>query len=155
MRLTTRGRYAVTAMFDLALQPVSEPVALADIASRQDISLSYLEQLFGRLRRAGLVESVRGPGGGYRLARSTDTIAIADILSAVDEMLDATDFAERQSDSTEQRCPTHNLWRALTVQVDHFLNRVTLADLLVEPGNVEQPLRPMSLPRASGSTSVP
>ncbi|MEM7377744.1 MAG: Rrf2 family transcriptional regulator [Pseudomonadota bacterium] len=155
MRLTTRGRYAVTAMFDLALQPASQPVALADIAGRQDISLSYLEQLFGRLRRAGLVESVRGPGGGYRLARETDAISVAEILRAVDELLDATHFGGHKNCQREQRCPTHNLWQALTAQIEHFLNRVTLADLLVEPGNAEQPLRHMKLPSATGSTSAP
>jgi len=155
VRLTTRGRYAVTAMFDLALQPTSEPVALADIASRQDISLSYLEQLFGRLRRAGLVESVRGPGGGYRLARETSAVSVAEILSAVDELLDATHCGGNENCKREQRCPTHNLWHALTVQIDHFLNRVTLADLLVEPGNAEQPLRPMKLPGVAGNTPPP
>lgn len=152
MRLTTRGRYAVNAMFDLSLQPVGEPVSLADIAARQDISLSYLEQLFGRLRRAGLVESVRGPGGGYRLARTIEDITIADILSAVDELIDATHCAGGENCQRQQRCPTHNLWRALTVQIDHFLNRVTLADLLVDPDNPEQPLRPMSLPGSTRST---
>ncbi|MEM9603224.1 MAG: Rrf2 family transcriptional regulator [Pseudomonadota bacterium] len=155
MRLTTRGRYAVAAMFDLALQPASQPVALADIAGRQDISLSYLEQLFGRLRRAGLVESVRGPGGGYRLARETDAISVAEILSAVDELLDATHRGSHKTCQREQRCPTHNLWQALTVQIEHFLSRVTLADLLVEPGNAEQPLRHMKLPSATGSTPAP
>lgn len=155
MRLTTRGRYAVTAMFDLALQPRREPVALADIATRQDISLSYLEQLFGRLRRAGLVESVRGPGGGYRLARETDAISVSEILGAVDELLDATHCGGSKNCQRDQRCPTHNLWNALTVQIDHFLNRVTLADLLVNPESTEQPLRPMKVPGATDTTTAP
>lgn len=155
MRLTTRGRYAVTALFDLALQPASQPVALADIAARQDISLAYLEQLFGRLRRAGLVESVRGPGGGYRLARDTDAISVAEMLTAVDESLDVTHCGGDQNCKREQRCPTHSLWHALSVQIDHFLNRVTLADLLVQQGNVEQPLRPMKRPVDPGSQVTP
>ena len=128
MRLTTKGRFAVTAMIDLALNSGDGPVTLAAINERQKISLSYLEQLFGRLRRYGLVESVRGPGGGYCLARLDADITIADVVRAVDEMLDATQCGGLQNCRQAQRCMTHELWSTLNDRIYEFLSSVTLAD---------------------------
>ena len=128
MRLTTKGRFAVTAMIDLALNSGDGPVTLAAISERQKISLSYLEQLFGRLRRYGLVESVRGPGGGYCLARPDADITIADVVRAVDEMLDATQCGGLQNCRQDQRCMTHELWSTLNDRIYEFLSSVTLAD---------------------------
>ncbi len=128
MRLTTKGRFAVTAMLDLALNRGDGPVTLAAISERQKISLSYLEQLFGKLRRFGLVESVRGPGGGYCLARPCEQITIADVVRAVDEMLDATQCGGMQNCRKEQRCMTHELWVTLNDKIYEFLSSVTLAD---------------------------
>ncbi len=128
MRLTTKGRFAVTAMIDLALNSGDGPVTLAAISERQKISLSYLEQLFGRLRRYGLVESVRGPGGGCCLARPDADITIADVVRAVDEMLDATQCGGLQNCRQAQRCMTHELWSTLNDRIYEFLSSVTLAD---------------------------
>ena len=128
MRLTTKERFAVTAMIDLALNSGDGPVTLAAISERQKISLSYLEQLFGRLRRYGLVESVRGPGGGYCLARPDADITIADVVRAVDEMLDATQCGGLQNCRQAQRCMTHELWSTLNDRIYEFLSSVTLAD---------------------------
>ena len=128
MRLTTKGRFAVTAMIDLALNSGDGPVTLAAISERQKISLSYLEQLFGKLRRYGLVESVRGPGGGYCLARQDADITIADVVRAVDEMLDATQCGGLQNCRQAQRCMTHELWSTLNDRIYEFLSSVTLAD---------------------------
>ena len=130
MRLTTRGRFAVTALLDVALQCSPDPVTLADISRRQDISLSYLEQLFGKLRRRGLVESVRGPGGGYRLARDPGLVTVADIISAVDESFDATLCGGRQNCSDGRRCMTHSLWDGLNQKVLSYLVSVTLQELV-------------------------
>ena len=139
MQLSTRGRYAVMAMVDLATRQTlgceCGPVCLAEIAARQKLSQAYLEQLFGRLRRAGLVGSARGPGGGYRLARSSDAMAIADIIAAVDEPIQAT-REERQPGCIEGlrarrgRCQTHDLWEELGRQIQFFLEGVTLADVV-------------------------
>lgn len=133
MKLTTKGRYAVMAMVDLARHGGDGPVALADIALRQEISLSYLEQLFAKLRRGGLVRSVRGPGGGYLLARPGDDTRIADIILAVDEPLRATRCRPSTSLgclSDHSRCLTHDLWEELGNQIQVFLNSVTLEDVL-------------------------
>jgi Rrf2 family iron-sulfur cluster assembly transcriptional regulator len=130
MRLTTKGRFAVTAMTDLALNGGVGPVTLAGISERQKISLSYLEQLFGKLRRHKLVTSVRGPGGGYRLARAKDRISVADIVRAVDESLDATQCGGRENCKDEERCLTHTLWTTLNFKMYEYLESVTLADLL-------------------------
>ena len=130
MRLTTKGRFAVTAMTDLALNDGLGPVTLAGISERQKISLSYLEQLFGKLRRHRLVTSVRGPGGGYRLARAKDGISVADIVRAVDEALDATQCGGRENCKDEERCLTHTLWTTLNFKMYEYLESVTLADLL-------------------------
>jgi Rrf2 family iron-sulfur cluster assembly transcriptional regulator len=130
MRLTTKGRYAVTAMLDLAIHGAPEPVTLSDISLRQDISLSYLEQLFARLRRHGLVQSVRGPGGGYRLGRSTEEIAIVDIIDAVDESVDATKCQGQGNCQQGEICLTHHLWEDLSAQINDFLRGISLADLM-------------------------
>jgi Rrf2 family iron-sulfur cluster assembly transcriptional regulator len=138
MRLTTKGRYAVTAMLDLALHQGEGPVSLADISRRQELSLSYLEQLFARLRRAGLVLSVRGPGGGYLLQREDNRIFVADIIDAVDESYDATACEGRggcQQDG--ETCLTHSLWDDLSQQIHRFLGGISLADL-VGRGDVQQ-----------------
>ena len=133
MRLSTKGRYAVMAMADLAGNAgEGKPVALADIAQRQDISLSYLEQLFAKLRRGGLVSSVRGPGGGYRLSRPSTELRIADIIVAVDEPIAATRCKPGSSKGctkTGARCVTHDLWEELGQQIHVFLSSVSLADV--------------------------
>jgi len=130
MRLTTKGRYAVTAMLDLAIHADREPVTLSDISVRQDISLSYLEQLFARLRRSELVQSVRGPGGGYRLGKETRQIAIVDIIDAVDESVDATRCQGRGNCQHGETCLTHYLWEDLSQQIHDFLSGISLADLM-------------------------
>ncbi|MDF1621870.1 Fe-S cluster assembly transcriptional regulator IscR [Pseudohongiella nitratireducens] len=130
MRLTTKGRYAVTAMLDLAIHAGTEPVTLSDISLRQDISLSYLEQLFGRLRRRQLVVSIRGPGGGYQLAHETGDIAIVDIINAVDESVDATRCQGQGNCQQGETCLTHHLWEDLSQQIHEFLRGISLADLM-------------------------
>ena len=133
MRLTTKGRFAVTAMIDLGLRQDKGPVTLAAISQRQKISLSYLEQLFGRLRRHELVESMRGPGGGYKLARGGKDITVADIIYAVDEPLDATQCGGKENCHGEgNRCMTHELWAALNAKMVDFLDSVTLQKLVDE-----------------------
>ena len=129
MKLTTKGRYAVTAMLDLALHNGGQPVSLADISERQDISLSYLEQLFSKLRRAGLVVSMRGPGGGYQLNGAPDDIVVSDIISAVDESVDATRCGGMADCQDNKRCLTHDLWADLSSQIRNFLSGITLADM--------------------------
>lgn len=129
MRLTTKGRFAVTAMMDLALRGDDGPVALAGVSERQKISLSYLEQLFGKLRRYSLVGSVRGPGGGYCIARPLNMVTVADIVRAVDEPLDATQCGGRENCLDDHRCMTHDLWTALNAKMYDYLSSVTLADL--------------------------
>ncbi|TVS19050.1 MAG: Rrf2 family transcriptional regulator [Gammaproteobacteria bacterium] len=133
MRLTTRGRYAVTAMLDLALHGTEGPVTLAEIATRQNISLAYLEQLFARLRRHGLVRSVRGPGGGYRLAEAGLQISVVDIIDAVDETLDATRCGGGGDCQGGRTCLTHELWSDLSARVHAFLAEVTLEQMVERP----------------------
>lgn len=136
MRLTTKGRFAVIAMIDLALRELDRPVTLAGISERQKISLSYLEQLFGKLRKHGLVESIRGPGGGYRIARQMDKITVADIVTAVDEpigahMPDMPDMPESfGSIAEEKKCLTQDLWNNLNSIILDYLRSVTLRDLV-------------------------
>lgn len=130
MRLTTKGRFAVTAMIDLGLRHGTGPVTLAEISGRQKISLSYLEQLFGKLRRHQLVESVRGPGGGYCLARDMATISVADIILAVDEPIDATQCGGRENCHDEQKCLTHDLWATLNEKIFSYLESVNLLQLV-------------------------
>nr|WP_272901697.1 Rrf2 family transcriptional regulator [Methylomicrobium sp. RS1] len=128
--MTTKGRYAVTAMLDLAFHSQKAPVTLTDIATRQTISLSYLEQLFARLRRAGMVKGVRGPGGGYTLANKASTINIADIIAAVDEQIDTTKCGGEGNCQNHKACLTHDLWMGLSEQIRGYLKGITLADLL-------------------------
>ena len=130
MRLTTKGRFAVTAMIDLAMRGETGPVALASVSERQKISLSYLEQLFGKLRRYKLVDSVRGPGGGYCIARPLSMVTVADIIRAVDEQLDATQCGGRENCHDEHRCMTHDLWSTLNSKMYEYLSSVTLAELV-------------------------
>lgn len=130
MRLTTRGRYAVTAMLDLALHAERGPVSLAEIAGRQGISQSYLEQLFSRLRKRSLVDGTRGPGGGYRLGRPRDAISVADVIDAVDENVDATKCGGQRNCHDERRCLTHDLWTDLSNEIRTFLAGVSLDELI-------------------------
>lgn len=141
MKLTTKGRYAVTAMLDLALHEHDGSVSLSDIAARQDISLSYLEQLFGRLRRAGLVKSARGASGGYSLAKPTSDIAVADVIEAVDEIVDTTRCGGSADCQNHERCLTHGLWDDLGKQIREFLGAVNLKDLVSRVGVKEVALR--------------
>jgi Rrf2 family transcriptional regulator, iron-sulfur cluster assembly transcription factor len=134
MRLTTKGRYAVTAMLDLAIHNDRGPISLADISNRQGISLSYLEQLFARLRKQGLVVSTRGPGGGYTLSRSASDTPIADVIAAVDEKLDTTRCGGAGDCHNSQRCLTHDLWTDLSDQIRQFLTNITLADVMARNG---------------------
>ena len=130
MRLTTKGRFAVTAMIDLALRQHNGPVTLAGISQRQKISLSYLEQLFGKLRRHDLVESTRGPGGGYSLARAAREISVSNIIFAVDEPLDATQCGGKQDCQDDGPCMTHELWSTLNKRMIEYLDSVSLQDLV-------------------------
>ncbi|NQV68801.1 MAG: Fe-S cluster assembly transcriptional regulator IscR [Pseudohongiella sp.] len=132
MRLTTKGRYAVTAMLDLALHKNQGPVSLADISLRQAISLSYLEQLFAKLRKASLVSSVRGPGGGYELQRNSELLYIAEIIDAVDESVDTTKCQGAGDCQGGETCLTHYLWQDLSEQIHAFLEGISLADLVAK-----------------------
>ena len=132
MRLTTKGRFAVTAMVDLAMRQTRGPVTLAAISERQHISLSYLEQLFGKLRRRKLVSSVRGPGGGYRLAQPMQSVTVADIVIAVDEPLDATQCGGKENCADDKRCMTHELWATLNKKMHEYLSSVSLGDLVAQ-----------------------
>ncbi len=143
MRLTTKGRFAVTAMIDLALHQHDDPVSLAEISARQEISLSYLEQLFSKLRRHHVVESVRGPGGGYNLGRVAQNISVADIILAVDEPIDATQCGGKQNCHSAEhpggtRCMTHDLWATLNAKMIEFLDSVSLHDLVVQQSSAPQ-----------------
>ncbi len=162
MRLTTKGRFAVTAMIDLALHHGSGPVTLSEISGRQKISLSYLEQLFGKLRRHQLVESVRGPGGGYCLAKDLAGVSVADIILAVDEPIDATQCGGKENCRDEQKCLTHDLWAALNDRIFDYLGSVTLRQLVenekarevAKAAGVAQ-VHDMREPGKRGSNAVP
>jgi Rrf2 family iron-sulfur cluster assembly transcriptional regulator len=130
MKLTSKGRYAVTAMLDVALHSRKSPVSLADISERQEISLSYLEQLFSRLRKEDLVTSVRGPGGGYLLGKEAEEIAIGDVIRAVDESVDATRCQGHADCQGGERCLTHTLWQDLSDRISQFLNGITIGELM-------------------------
>lgn len=130
MRLTTKGRYAVTAMLDLSINARNGPVTLSDIAERQDISLSYLEQLFAKLRKQALVKSVRGPGGGYRLGRADNEIHVAEIIHAVSESIDSTQCRGASDCQNGETCLTHHLWEDLSAEIYKFLSNISLADLV-------------------------
>lgn len=134
MRLTTKGRYAVTAMLDLAIHHGSGPITLADIAQRQGISLSYLEQLFSRLRKRDLVSSVRGPGGGYTLGREAGDIYVAQVIVAVDENVDTTRCGGAHNCQDNQQCLTHDLWHDLSARIYEYLNQISLYDLMARRG---------------------
>jgi len=158
MRLTTKGRFAVTAMIDLALRQNNGPVTLAAISQRQQISLSYLEQLFGKLRRHDLVESTRGPGGGYTLGRKASEITVADIIASVDEPIDATHCGGKENCLGDSgRCMTHELWASLNQRMVEFLDSVTLQklvdDQLAKGVQIEDSAKP-ALRRAISSTPV-
>ncbi|WP_372625316.1 Fe-S cluster assembly transcriptional regulator IscR [Arsukibacterium sp.] len=130
MRLTSKGRYAVTAMLDVALHAGQGPVPLADISERQGISLSYLEQLFARLRKQGLVSSVRGPGGGYQLGLAAEAISISAVIAAVDESVDATRCQGKSDCQSGVKCLTHTLWHDLSHRIEDFLTNISLAALV-------------------------
>ena len=134
MRLTTKGRYAVTAMLDLAIHYKDGPITLADISKRQGISLSYLEQLFARLRRRGLVSSVRGPGGGYRLSKPAGDIAVVDVITAVDEDVEVTRCGGLGNCQDGQPCLTHELWCDLSERIHEFLSSIDLGQLVARTG---------------------
>jgi Rrf2 family iron-sulfur cluster assembly transcriptional regulator len=134
VRLTTKGRYAVTAMLDLAIHHGHGPITLADIAQRQGISLSYLEQLFSRLRKRSLVASVRGPGGGYTLARDAGAIHVAEVIGAVDENVDTTRCHGAHNCQDDQRCLTHDLWQDLSDRIYEYLDGISLRDLMARRG---------------------
>ncbi len=137
MKLTTKGRYAVTAILDLAFHYGQGPITLADIARRQGISLSYLEQLFSRLRKCSLVSSVRGPGGGYTLGREADDIFISEVITAVDENVETTRCGGAHDCQDNERCLTHDLWRDLSNHIYDYLNHVSLQDLMSRHGAQE------------------
>src|SRR5690606_41082164 len=141
MRLTSKGRYAVTAMIDVALHTEQGPVPLADISERQGISLSYLEQLFARLRKQGLVSSVRGPGGGYRLGLAAHQISISAVIQAVDESIDATRCQGKGGCQGGSRCLTHSLWTDLSERIEDFLAGITLAELVKQEDIAQVALR--------------
>src|ERR1700752_292244 len=137
MRLTTKGRFAVTAMIDVAIHGNKPPVTLAGVSQRQKISLSYLEQLFGKLRRHGLVESVRGPGGGYCLAKDLSAVTVSEIILAVDEPIDATQCGGTENCRDDQKCLTHDLWAALNQRIFDYLGSVTLQQMVEQQRSKE------------------
>ncbi len=150
MKLTTKGRFAVTAMLDIALNEHQHadncpPVSLADISERQHISLSYLEQLFGKLRRKGLVTSIRGPGGGYQLAHKAETISVSQIISAVDEQIDATQCGGNQNCSEEGPCMTHELWASLNQKILAYLSGISLQDMVLSQENDTHVINPPTM----------
>ena len=145
MRLTTKGRFAVTAMVDLAIRGGRDPVTLASISERQKISLSYLEQLFGKLRRHNLVESVRGPGGGYCLARPSSKISVADIIVAVDEPVDTTKCGGKGDCHDDQQCITHDLWMGLNEALYSYLANVNLQQLVNNQGKTRTEAVPVAI----------
>ena len=152
MRLTTKGRFAVTAMIDVAMHGTKTPVTLAGVSQRQKISLSYLEQLFGKLRRHSLVESVRGPGGGYRLARAPESISVADVIVAVDEPIDATKCGGRENCNDDgKRCMTHELWANLNQHIFGYLRSVSLAELVAQQQKPDVTVLQDQRPQTPGS----
>ena len=159
MRLTTKGRYAVTAMLDLSINASRGPVTLSDISKRQDISLSYLEQLFAKLRKQDLVSSVRGPGGGYLLGRKGSEIDVAEIIDAVSESLDTTKCQGKGDCHGGEMCLTHYLWEDLSAQIHTYLSDITLADLVskreIEVIARNQSQRIKHGPRDEGSSEKP
>jgi len=155
MRLTTKGRFAVTAMVDLAMRDGRGPVTLAQISARQKISLSYLEQLFGKLRRHQLVDSVRGPGGGYCLARNMAEVSVADIILAVDEPIDATQCGGKENCHDDQKCLTHDLWAALNERIFEYLGSVSLRHLVDNQKAKESGVAPIHDMRQGTGKRIP
>jgi len=155
MRLTTKGRFAVTAMVDLAMRDGRGPVTLAQISARQKISLSYLEQLFGKLRRHQLVDSVRGPGGGYCLARNMAEVSVADIILAVDEPIDATQCGGKENCHDDQKCLTHDLWAALNERIFEYLGSVSLRHLVDNQKAKESGVAPIHDMRQGTDKRIP
>ena len=160
MRLTTKGRFAVTAMIDLALRQDQGPVTLAAISQRQSISLSYLEQLFGKLRRHEIVESVRGPGGGYHLARKAQNVTVADIIIAVDEPLDATQCGGKgnchgSDHANGLHCMTHDLWATLNAKMVDYLDSVSLQDLVNQQRQKQADTQVVVMRSQSANTLTP
>jgi Rrf2 family iron-sulfur cluster assembly transcriptional regulator len=159
MRLTTKGRFAVTAMLDIAVHEIAssaadiKPITLAGISERQNISLSYLEQLFSRLRRKGLVTSVRGPGGGYQLAKNCADISVAEIINAVDEQIDATQCGGHENCRDEGRCMTHDLWATLNNKILDYLTGVSLSDMVNSQKNGQQILIKPHIAKVDGAVS--
>jgi Rrf2 family iron-sulfur cluster assembly transcriptional regulator len=143
MRLTTKGRFAVTALLDLAIHHEDSPVTLSDIGQRQKISLSYLEQLFAKLRHSELVNSVRGPGGGYRLAKALDEVSVADIILAVDEPIDTTQCGGKENCLNDEKCMTHDLWAKLNELIFDYLGAVTLQQLVDAQEQREEGVTPL------------
>jgi len=135
MILTTKARYAVTAMLDIAYHTDGKPISLPEIAVRQNISLSYLEQLFSRLKKNNLVESIKGPGGGYRLSKEADDIVISDVIQAVEENLETTACNGKSNCHNNQQCLSHNLWEDLGVEIKNFLSDVTLQQVIAKNNN--------------------
>ena len=130
MKLTTKGRYAVTAMLDIAYYDKGKPISLAEISSRQNISLSYLEQLFSRLKKKRLVESIKGPGGGYKLSKDASDIVISDVIQAVNDNLEATSCNGKANCHNNRQCISHNLWEELGMEIKNFLSDVTLQEVI-------------------------
>ena len=153
MKLTTKGRFAVTAMLDLALNEKDMPIKLSEISQRQSISLSYLEQLFGKLRKQGLVKSVRGPGGGYLVAKNHNNISVKNIISSVDEQIDATQCGGKENCNDGHQCITHNLWETLNSKILNYLDATTL-DELVKTQNNKNKKKSISLPKSKNSTDM-
>jgi Rrf2 family iron-sulfur cluster assembly transcriptional regulator len=154
MRLTTKGRFAVTAVLDLAMRASKKPVTLISISTRQNISLSYLEQLFGKLRRNNIVESVRGPGGGYYLARSAGKITVADIVQAVDEKVDATNCDGEGNCQGGQPCITHDLWMGLNEKIYDYLESVSVQQLVDSQNKRQVAASVISVAGATKSTTA-
>ena len=155
MRLTTKGRFAVTAMIDVAMHSSNGPATLAGVSERQKISLSYLEQLFGKLRRRKLVDSVRGPGGGYRLGKETGVISVAEIILAVDEPIDATQCGGKENCHDDQKCLTHDLWATLNARIFDYLEAVTLGELVENQRAKAAGVTTVRDMRANAGKSVP
>lgn len=150
MRLTTKGRYAVTAVLDLALHQENGPVSLAAISERQQISLSYLEQLFSKLRRNEIVSSTRGPGGGYKLKNSADDVSVSDIILAVDEACKVVDCEDSEGCNADYQCLTHDLWQELSNEIRSFLDDITLSEIMSQPAVNDVKLRQDELTAGPG-----
>ncbi len=154
MRLTTRGRYAVTALLDLALQPTEKTITLAEIAARQTISVAYLEQLFAKLKRHGLVSSIRGANGGYHLARAAENITVLEVIEAVNEAVDATRCDHKGNCQNGAMCLTHDLWQDLSHHIADYLGKITLADLVARDNVQKVAIRQNTAPHDSDLLSV-